>query len=61
MMSNGMYKFITTKDGETAQRMIDENFTLISQANGTWTFLNKCDQLNFASNEKTVLTNNLCI
>lgn len=46
--------FITTNDKETADKLIDEGFQLVSQNNGTYTFLNKLPKnFNFDEVDKT--------
>ena len=37
-------KFIVTQDSEIANRLIASNFQLVSQINGTYTFINKVPQ-----------------
>lgn len=37
-------KFIVVQDSEIANRLIASNFQLVSQVNGTYTFINKVPQ-----------------
>lgn len=47
-------KFIVTQDSEVANRLIASNFQLVSQINGTYTFINKVPQhFNFNEIDKT--------
>lgn len=47
-------KFIVTQDSEIANKLIASNFQLVSQINGTYTFINKVPQhFNFNEIDKT--------
>jgi len=53
-------KFIRTSDKETADKLQDEGLQLVQYANGVWVFINDY-KINYASNEKVVYTNKLCV
>ena len=57
-------KFIVTQDSEVANRLIESNFQLVSQINGTYTFINQVPQhFNFSEvdEKKLAYTNILTV
>lgn len=57
-------KFVIVQDSETAAKLLSSGFQLVSQINGTYTFINKVPQrFNFSEIDKTkiVYTNILSL
>lgn len=57
-------KFIVTQDSETVAKLLSSGFQLVSQVNGTYTFINKVPQhFNFSEIDakKLVYTNMLSL
>lgn len=57
-------KFIVTQDSETVAKLLSNGFQLVSQINGTYTFINQVPQhFNFSEIDKTkmVYTNMLSL
>lgn len=55
------YNFIKTSDEETKEKLLKENFTLVSHDGNMYTFLND-KYMNFSSADKKITYSNmLCI
>lgn len=56
-------QFILTKDAETAEKLLDTGFRLLSQSNQVWYFAN-CQALCFSKDidiSKIAYTNKFCV
>lgn len=57
-------KFIVTQDSETAAKLLSSGFQLVSQINGTYTFINQVPQhfnFNEVDAKKIIYTNILSL